>query len=171
MTKKTTKTEDKIHELRHENQQLKRKTDEHETHIDRLTKQILAYKDLKAKHDEATRENDFMRAKLRFMEKNGGMSMTGSIGMARMPSTMPRMNVAGTHMEDEAGEEFNNTYLKDLKGGSDFSLNIDQVCSASLMQQRNSMYPQHMRDSYAVCNLDRNVGEEEMRVSDDCGHG
>ncbi|KAG5669397.1 hypothetical protein PVAND_017284 [Polypedilum vanderplanki] len=55
-----------------------------------------------------------------------------------MPSTISRMNVAGTHMEDEAGEEFNNTYLKDLKCGSDFSLDKNEkfdVCSASVLQQ------------------------------------
>lgn len=168
MNKKTQKYDEKINEIRAENQFLKRKIDDHEAHIDRLTKQIISYKDLKSKLDEANRENEFMRSKLRFMDKNGGMSISGSIGMPRTTSTMTRINVAGTQMEDEAGEEFNNTYLKDLKGGgSDFSLNqpMNEVCSASVMQQRNSMYPQHMRDSYAMCNLDRNVGEEEMRVS------
>lgn len=166
MNKKSQKNDEKLQEFRTENQFLKRKNDEHEAQIDRLTKQLLTFKDLKTKHDEAVRENDFMRSKLRFMEKNGGMSMTGSIGMSRMPSTTPRLNIAGTQMEDEAGEEFNNTYLKDLKFGSDFSLDkpVNDVCSASVLQQRNSMYPQHMRDSYAVINLDRNVGEEEMRV-------
>lgn len=167
MTKKTQKYEERLQELRTDNQFLKRKNDEHEAQIDRLTKQILTFKDLKSKYDEAIRENEFMRSKLRFMEKNGGMSMSGSIGMSRMPSTTTRLNMAGTQMEDEAGEEFNNTYLKDLKFGSDFSLDrqMNDVCSASVMQQRNSMYPQHMRDSYAVINLDRNVGEEEMKVS------
>lgn len=167
MSKKTQKNEEKLQEIRNENQFLKRKNDEHEAQIDRLTKQILTLKDIKSKFDEANRENEFMRSKLRFMEKNGGMSMSGSIGMSRMPSTTPRLNVVGSQMEDEPGEEFNNTYLKDLKFGSDFSLDrpVNDVCSASVLQQRNSMYPQHMRDSYAVINLDRNVGEEEMKVN------
>lgn len=170
MSKKSQKHEEKLTEFRSEVAFYSRKNDEHEAHIDRLTKQLLALKDLKAKYDEEHRENEFMRSKLRFMEKNGGMSMSGSIGMPRMSSTTTRLNVANTQMEDEAGEEFNNTYLKDLKCGSDFSLDrqIDRktfdVCSASVLQQRNSMYPQHMRDSYAIINLDRNVGEEEMRV-------
>lgn len=171
MTKKSQKHEEKIAEHRSEISFLKRKNEEHENHLDRLTKQLLTYKDLKSKLDEANRENEFMKSKLRFMEKNGGMSMSGSIGMPRMSSTTTRLNMANTQMEDEAGEEFNNTYLKDLKGGSDFSLDKQSerqtfdVCSASVLQQRNSMYPQHMRDSYAIVGLDRNVGEEEMRVS------
>jgi predicted RNase H-like nuclease (RuvC/YqgF family) len=171
MTKKTQKHEEKLAEHKSEISLLKRKNEEHEGHIDRLTKQLLTNKDLKSKLDEANRENEFMKSKLRFLEKNGGMSMTGSIGMTRMSSTTTRLNMANTQMDDEVGEEFNNTYLKDLKSGSDFSLDkqIDRqtfdVCSASVLQQRNSMYPQHMRGSYAVISLDRNVGEEEMRVS------
>lgn len=171
MAKKSQKHEEKITECRSELSYLKRKNEEHEQHIDRLTKQIVTLKDIKSKFDESNRENEFMRTKLRFMEKNGGMSMSGSIGMPRMSSTTTRLNMANTQMEYEAGEEFNNTYLKDLKTGSDFLLDrqIDRqtfdVCSASVLQQRNSMYPQHMRDSYAMINLDRNVGEDDMRVS------
>lgn len=171
MNKKSQKHEEKLAEHRSEISFLKRKNEEHESHIDRLTKQLITFKDLKSKFDEANRENEFMKSKLRFLEKNGTMEMRASIGMPRMSSTTTRLNVANTQMEDEAGEEFNNTYLKDLKSGSDFSLDKQinrqtfDVPSASVLQQRNSMYPQHMRDSYAIINLDRNVGEEEMRVS------
>jgi hypothetical protein len=104
-----------------------------------------------------------MRSKIRFMEIDGGMQTTGSIGMNRMPSTLSHMNGTSLGMEDEAGEEFNNTYLKELKtGGSELSLD---VYSATELQKRNSLYPQHLRGSYAMIDMDRTVGEQEMKVS------
>lgn len=114
---------------------------------------------------ESEKENKFMQSKLRFMEKNGGMQITGSIGMARMPSTTTQLNGANIGMEDEP-EEFNNTYLVDIKNGTGSLMSLDKndIFSARELQKRNSMYPQQMRASYALYDMDRLVGEQEMKV-------
>jgi hypothetical protein len=163
MMKKQQKYEEKLAEVRETVQQQNIKLSQFEQHTEKLAKQCHVTSEMKLKCDEMMRENEFMRSKIRFMEINGGMQTTGSIGMARMPSTMTQMNGASLGMEDEAGEEFNNTYLKDLQsGGSELSLD---VYSTAELQKRNSMYPQHMRGSYAMIGMDRSVGEQEMKVS------
>ena len=161
-----TKWKDKMTAIQDDLERKNKKQQQYEQHIEKLSKQCQAFDELKIQNSNMIKENDYMRSKIRFMEANGGMQMTGSIGMSRMPSTMTQINSANLGMEDEAGEVFNNTYLADLKsGGSQFSLDKTVVLSASEMQQRNSMYPQHMRDSYAVGGFDRDVGEHEMKVN------
>lgn len=162
MLKKQQKYEERLTELRENLKQQDIKMLQFEQHNEKLTKQCHITSEMKFKYEEMLKENKFMRSKIRFMEINGGMHTTGSIGMGRM-STMTQMNGASLGMEDEAGEEFNNTYLKDLKcGGSDLSLDL---YSTAELQKRNSMYPQHMRGSYAMLGMDRTVGEQEMKVS------
>lgn len=142
---------------------MEQKLAQFEQHNEKLIKQCHAAGELKFKYDEISKENEFMRSKIRFMEMNVGMQPRGSIGMSRLPSTMTHIHGASLGMEDEAGEEFNNTYLKDLKsGGSELSLD---VYSTAELQKRNSMYPQHMRGSYAMHSLDRSIGEQEMKVN------
>lgn len=160
--KKNQKYEEKLTELR-ENAKLQEvKLFQFEQHNEKLTKQCHINSEMKLKYEEMLKENEFMRSKIRFMEINSSMQTTGSIGMVRMPSTMPQMNGASLGMEDEAGEEFNNTYLKELQsGGSELSLDI---YSTAELQKRNSLYPQHMRGSYAMLGMDRNVSEQEMKV-------
>lgn len=163
------KYDEKLLEMRQNESLIVKRYDEklkqYDEHIEKLSNQCMAYNELKIQNGQLTKENDFMRSKIRFMEANGGMQSVGSIGMTRRPSTMTQMNGANLGMEDEAGEEFNNTYLSDLKtGGSQFSLDKTVVLSAAEMQRRNSQYPKHMRDSYAIGGFDRELGEHEMKV-------
>lgn len=149
-------------ELRKSIEQQDEKTRQTELHVEQLSKQCITLKEHKLKSMELIKENEFLRSKLRFIEMNGGMQCSGSIGMSRLPTTTTRLNGANLGMEDEAGEEFNNTYLSDLQnGGSQVSLD---VYSATELQKRNSMYPQHMRGSYAMIDMDRPIGEQEIRV-------
>lgn len=162
------KNDDKINELRSDAQKLMTKIEQLQQHNGNLTKQLHGVNELKIKYKEIERDNEFMRSKIRFIEKMGGMSIGGSIGMGRhAPATTPQINGANLRMEDEEGEEFNNTYLVDLKsgGGSEISLDKRDVYSALELQKRNSMYPQHMRGSYAVINMDKNIPEDEMKVN------
>jgi hypothetical protein len=132
-----------------------------EQHNAKLVKQINTINEQRLKYEEMRKENESLRTKIRFLEINNGMQARQSIGIGR-PSTTTQMNGAHLGMEDEAGEEFNNTYLKDLKsGGSEISLD---VFSTAEIQKRNSMYPQHMRGSYAMLGLDRTMGEQELKV-------
>ena len=119
-------------------------------------------KQLKLSNDELKRENEFVRSKLRFMEMNGGMQTTGSIGMSRKQTTMTHFNGASIGMEDEEGEEFNNTYLDNMKTGG--SLMDLAPYSTDELQKRNSLYPSHMRSSYVIHSMDRPVSEREMKV-------
>ena len=148
-----------------------KKQEQYDQHIEKLTKQTFHLNEIKMKYNESMLENDFMRSKLRFMEKSGGMlaSSSGSIGMSRnQTSTLQHINGNNMRMEDEEGEMFNNTYLADLKrGGSALSLEEQKVeaYSALELQKRNSMCLPHMRSSYAIVhNTDKNFGEDDIRV-------
>lgn len=159
-------------EMRSEIAKSVKKHEQYDQHIEKLTKQTFMLNEIKMKYSESMRENDFMRSKLRFMEKSGGMLSTGSgsIGMSRnQASTLQHINGGSMRMEDEEGEMFNNTYLADLKrGGSAMSLEEQRIeaYSASELQKRNSMCLPHMRSAYAIVhNTDKNFGEEDIRVS------
>lgn len=159
------KKDQKITEMHEYIKRQDNKLKQYEVHNEKLSKQCFAMCEIQQKAHELKKENELMRSKLRFVEINGGMQTTGSIGMSRMPSTMTQMNGANLGMEDEPGEEFNNTYLDQLKSeGSQISLNKHDVYSADELQKRNSMYPQHMRASYAVIDMDRNITEQEIKV-------
>lgn len=161
MIKKNQKYE-KLQELRDTIQQQDFKLTQLVQHNEKLTKQCQTFNEMKLKYEEMFKENEFMRSKIRFMEINSGMQTSGSSVLGRMPSTTTQMNKACLGTEDEEGEEFSNTFLIDLKNGdSEISL---AAYSTSELQKRNSMYPQHMRSSYLMHNLDRTVGEQEMKV-------
>lgn len=63
-------------------------------------------------------------------------------------------------MEDEEGELFNNTYLDDLKTGR-FSPTQESVTRDELTR-RNSMYPWHLRSSYAPQYADQNLNDDDV---------
>lgn len=162
MLKKTQKYDEKLTEHRETINMMEIKLTQFEQHNEKLAKQNHLTSEMKLKYEEMVKENEFMRSKIRFMEINGGMQIKNSVGINRMQSSMAQINGASLGMEDEPGEEFNNTYLKDLKrGGSEVSLDL---YSTSELQKRNSMYPQHMRGSYAMLGMDRTIGEQEMKV-------
>lgn len=132
-----------------------------------LKSQCDAYNELKSKFMELLAENDQLRRKIMFMDMNGGMELSTNFGMSRVPSTMTQMTGSNFGMEDEAGEEFSNTYLAELKDGvSQQSLEKFDKYSTKELQLRNSMVPQHLRGSYAVVNLDQSISEQEIKVDD-----
>lgn len=63
-------------------------------------------------------------------------------------------------MEDEEGELFNNTYLDELKTGGRFSPTRESITQDELAR-RNSMYPMHLRSSYAPY-ADQNLNEDDL---------
>lgn len=98
-------------------------------------------KDLQESFCDANKENQYMRSKLKFFETNN------EIGSA---STIADLEV----------ETFNNDFLACLKNGD----NVDDLMSSSELQKRNKAQPAHLRDSYAVRNLDNNnMNEREMK--------
>lgn len=166
MAKKNAKNDEKLAQLSDADKQKDEKLKGYEQHIEKLSKQCFAFNELKLKSNKMVEEIEFLRSKMRFMEVNGGMQTNGSIGMSRMPSTTTQMNGANFGMEDEPGEEFNNNFLQDLKnGGSEMSLDRNDLYSATELQKRNSMYPNHLKASYAIIGMDRSVSERDMKVS------
>lgn len=160
MLKKNQKYEEKLTELREKINYQDERIKQNELQTEKLVAQNSDLKEYKLRAIELIKENEFINSKLRFLESNNEMKMGGSIGI---PRSNPQMSLGNFGMEDEAGEEFNNTYLAHLKGGQGSQTSLD-FYSASELQKRNSMYPQHMRGSYAVVGMDRNLGEQEMKV-------
>lgn len=97
-------------------------------------------------------------------------------------------------MEDEEGEQFNNTYLKDLITGGpgggrgltsatgggresgrflnpnnieddEFFFGRSSSVPLSVLKMRNSMQPMHLRSSYAVQYSDQFSTEDDIKVS------
>ncbi|CAO1399270.1 unnamed protein product [Diamesa serratosioi] len=169
VAKKNIKHEEKMQEMRAEIAKSIRKHEQYDQHIEKLTKQTFQMNEIKLKYNESMRENEFIRSKLRFMEKSGGMLTSGgsSIGLNRNQGTTLQNSCSNMRMEDEEGEMFNNTYLADIKmGGSALSLEEQKVdaYSASELQKRNSMCLPHMRSSYTIVhNTDKHFGEDEIR--------
>lgn len=170
MDKKQTKHEERLAEVRNNLKSLYEKAHGLELHNEKLTRQNFEMKSIVLDNNTMLNEISFLKSKLRFIEINGSTQSSSSIGMSKRPSTITQMNGANLGMEDEAGEEFKNTYLADLQtGGSQFSLDRNNpgsnIYSATELQKRNSMYPVNMRSSYAIGEMDRNLMEQEIRVS------
>lgn len=123
--------------------------------IRQLNTQVLEYK----------KENQFMIEKLRFVEKSNSISASSFGGsLNRLPATTTQNQMLGSNlrMEDEEGELFDNTYLNQMKRGGGFDTD---PCNANELMHRNSMQLPHLRDSYAVRNINRHFTEEDMKVS------
>lgn len=152
---------------------------------DDFIKLLDEFKNLQINYAEVKRENEFMRQKLRFLEANGGMSFDGSIGMSKSStSTSDKkfndQHLAGLNSEIdiddferanaisalktnptftiESSESFDNIHLADLKGEL-----ADDKRNADDLMKRNSQYPPHLRDSYAIGQLNKDVNEREMK--------
>lgn len=106
-------------------------------------------KDLQESFNDNNKENQYMRSKLKFFEANNEMIADENIGMPSSSSTMA----------DLEEESFNNDFLANLKSGTD----VDDLMSSSELQKRNQSQPAHLRDSYAMRNLDSHMDEKEMR--------
>jgi hypothetical protein len=111
--------------------------------------------------NEISKENEFLRSKLKFFEISVGVPRQ-SFGISKMTA---QLNGGNFGMEDEAGEEFNNTYLLELKTGESYlPVDLHQGFSESEVHKRNSMYPQHLRTSDVFYNLNKNHVELETKV-------
>lgn len=153
------------------------------TENEEFKKRLDEAKELKYNYDEAIKENQYMKNKLRFLEKNA----VGSVGMCRSSAeNVPQFNnnyladlngevdidefqrtancdtrslkVSPTFIIEKA-ESFDNTHLAELKRG----FNVDNKRIADDLQKRNSQYPPHLKDSYAIGNLDKDMNELEMK--------
>lgn len=98
-----------------------------------------AIKNLEADLEQEKREKEFINSKLRFLE--GTEASTPNV----------------------ISEDFDNMFLKDLKNGGGFN-ESPNIGLSSIFQQRNSKYLPHLRDSYAIMALDKNLPEHEMKV-------
>lgn len=114
------------------------------------------------------KENSRLKKEIQFLERSEAQfkaPLSFAPRLSTTSTTSNYLNSANIHSEDEIGEVFDNNYLSELKngfGGSQAS--IDSTYSASELQKRNSLYPQHMRESYAMCKIDRPISEHEIKV-------
>lgn len=124
-------------------------------------------KQLHAKNDEnldLLKQNKFMENKIRMME-TGDSGSVRNLNLKKAAVNMPPP-FGSLRMEDEPGEEFNNTYLTDLKSGrmpEDYAGRNSLALSE--IQRRNSQWQPHMRSTYPSLFNEPDAGEDEIRVS------
>lgn len=116
----------------------------------------LKFNELKSQYDEAVRDNNFMKSKLRFLEKNPHIDSNSLAGLNNCDTQS--LHMPPTFTIDHA-ESFDNTHLAELKRG----FTVDDLQNAGALQKRNSQYPPHMKDSYAIGSLDKDMDEHEMK--------
>lgn len=148
--------------------------EEYDTQCRKYAKQIRV---LNERQLDMFKENEFMKNKLKMIEGGGGggsMDLQGSTasGLSRshrmLPPSSSMLSVANLKMEDEEGEQFNNTYLIDLKNGGGMlasgrtSPSRESICLSEL-QHRNSMVPRHLRSTYSVQYGDQGYREEDLQ--------
>lgn len=108
-------------------------------------------KDLRLQLVETKREKSFVLSKLKFMENDSGIvSVLDSDKDSRQFSS-----------ESGCEEKFDNAYLNDLKMGVQF----EDVLNSAVLQERNSRVPRHLRDTYVVSAIDRDLTEDEIKVN------
>lgn len=170
------KHERDVLEMRKEVVARQKQVDEYEAHTRKLSKQI---RQLNEKQLEYYKENELMKTRMRSLggpsggktgARGGGGSMMsladdldgGHLRRRMMPPSSSMLSVANMKMEDEEGEQFNNTYLIDLKNGRiQTSPGRESVCLSEL-KHRNSMVPRHLRSTYAVQYGDQGYREEDL---------
>ncbi|XP_070495735.1 uncharacterized protein [Chironomus tepperi] len=99
-------------------------------------------KNLTADLTQEKHEKEYINSKLQFLEGSESEVISGNPNMI--------------------SEAFDNMFLKNLKNGDGFD-DSSNTGSSSIFIQRNSRYPPHLRDSYAVGSLDKDVPEYEMK--------
>lgn len=155
MGKLKAKHERDVHELRSEIVSREKKLNETEIFTRKLTKQI---HQLNERQLEFYKENEFMKTRMRILETPGDSRPRSRM----LPPSSSMMSVANLKMEDEEGEQFNNTYLIDLKtGGGRHSPGRESICLSEL-QHRNSMAPRHLRSTYSIQYGDQGYKEEDL---------
>lgn len=120
--------------------------------IDEFSKKI---KELMMENEILKKENNFLTIQFKFKDQGKG----GGFDLAKIAATSTPHDIAISPAIIEEDEEFNNEYLKELKGEE----NYEDIRAAAELQKRNSKYPPHLRDSYAVQKIDVNMNEEEIK--------
>lgn len=156
MGKLKNKHERDMFEMRKELTLKKQQLEEHEAQCRKFSSQIRA---LNERQLDMYKENEFMKNKLK-------MSSALSQSQRMLPPSSSMLSVANLKMEDEEGEQFNNTYLIDLKNGGPLasgrtSPSRESICLSEL-QHRNSMVPRHLRSTYSVQYGDQGYREEDL---------
>lgn len=128
-----------IEKLQKENDSLKKSIEEKDQFLKNLTLDL----------QEAKREKEFINSKLRFIE---GMQQNENVDWNFSAET-----------SSASTEHFDNAYRAELVSGESFDTQAS-ICSSSVFQARNSLYPHHMRDSYAIGQIDKPISEYDMKV-------
>ncbi|XP_019535521.2 putative leucine-rich repeat-containing protein DDB_G0290503 isoform X2 [Aedes albopictus] len=151
LQKTRSKYEKEYLDLKQEIQEEQKKFTKMEMKAVKLEQQLADMKDLR-------KEYEFVSSRLRVMEQ---IQKERKSLMPPPPGDHLRSNLK---MEDEEGELFNNTYLTDLKyGRGSPPLAGRESIRMSEIQQRNSMVPPHLKDSYMVQYVDGNLTDDDNR--------
>lgn len=130
--------------IKHYNLLISKFQEESLSYKDEVEKKNKTIKDLTIALEQEKREKEYITSKYRFLENNENI----------------RSNTAST---SELFEQSNNAHMDSLRCEEGFN-DISSICSSSVFAQRNSLYPAHMRDSYAVVSLDKEISEHEIKV-------
>lgn len=151
---------------------LKKEKDEMSQSVSLLQKQKQLVQNELAKMEtickQYEQENNQLLRKIGFIEKCGtfkGSDIHIQPPKERMSTTSNYLNSANIHQEDEVGEVFDNNFLSDLKNEHGSQHSLESTYSAAELQKRNSMYPQQLRSTYSLCNVDFPLSEQELKVS------
>ncbi|KAL7028677.1 hypothetical protein ACKWTF_005945 [Chironomus riparius] len=115
---------------------------ENASYKEEIEEQDKTIKNLTADLTQEKRDKEFIISKLQFLERSDCEAI----------SSTSNMN----------SEHFDNMFLKDLKNGDGFD-DVSNTGLSSIFQQRNSQYPPHLRDSYAIGSHDKDISEHEMK--------
>ncbi|GAB0093453.1 hypothetical protein DMENIID0001_085940 [Sergentomyia squamirostris] len=124
------------------------KVDKAEAMTKKLSNEIAI---LNNKHLELVKENTNLKR------------MVGSASVISQSSKSSMLPPMSLNMEDEEGEQFNNTYLKDMKTEPEFYVGRESIAWEEL-QRRNSKLPPHLRSQYAAQYGPENWEDDVMSV-------
>lgn len=118
-------------------------------------------KDLSLENEVLVKENGFLTAQWKFKKEQ--QEAADKFEFANIAATSTPFTGDISPPITEVDEEFNNEYLSELKG----EIESEDIRAAKELQKRNSRYPPHMRDSYAIQKLDVNMNEDEIKHGGD----
>ncbi|XP_055551720.1 putative leucine-rich repeat-containing protein DDB_G0290503 isoform X2 [Wyeomyia smithii] len=155
LQKATAKHETDLKELKAQLSQEMKKFNQLETHNAKVQEQL---EKLNQRNLDLRREHESLKSKHRILE---------DLYKERRSMLPPPMasgrGFSSLKMEDEQGEIFNNTYLTDLKQGRMSPPCGRESVPMSVLNQRNSMVPPHLKCSYTVQYNDGDATDEENR--------
>ncbi|KAH8385798.1 hypothetical protein KR093_006039, partial [Drosophila rubida] len=156
MTRMKDKQESDAANVKAELEKLRTQNVKYEEHTRKLSNQIVR---LNEKILDQKKQHTMLSSKLRHLQDADQLTNEDWQPFKRpsAPSTNLGSNLT---MEDEEGEVFNNTYLKDLKLGHVINITTEQL------QYRNSLQPPHLKSAYAA-QYDVGAKEDDLK---ECQH-